>query len=275
MNVTEPILRIVPLDAVLLHEQIEQDRANQLYARFQGDWFLKNPPIVSPFANKYILLDGATRCTALKRVGCRDVVVQIVDYDAPGLKLETWNHLLVDLPVSEFLQTLQRVPGLSLQATTENHANALLVHRQSLGTLLLADGRAFALQTGLATLHDQVQLLNHIVAAYEGRGELYRVTHANLTQLVIEYARWSALIVFPRYHPDEIRQLALNGNKLPTGITRHIIPGRAMRINIPLDVLQSDDPIEKKNQWLAEWIALKRRERHVRYYHEPVFLFDE
>lgn len=275
MNATEPTLRIVPLNDVLLHEQIEQDRANQLYARFQGDWFLKNPPIVSPFADKYILLDGATRCTALKRIGCRDVVVQIVDYDAPGLRLETWNHLLVDLPVSEFLQTLYRLPGLSVQDTSRDQADALLAQRSSIGTLVLADGRAFALQTHSATLHDQVQLLNQIVAAYEGRGELYRVPHANLTQLVTEYARWNALIVFPRYHPDEIRQLALNGNKLPTGITRHIIPGRAMRINIPLDVLQSSDTLEKKNQWLAEWIKLKMRERHVRYYQEPVFLFDE
>lgn len=275
MNASDPILRIVPLNDVLLHEQIERERVEKLFARLQGDWFLKNPPIVSQSADKYILLDGATRCTALKRIGCRDVVVQIVDYHAPGLLLETWNHLLVDLPLSEFFQTLDRLPGLTVQDTPRDQADTLLAQRSSIGTLVLADGRAFALQTHSATLRDQVQLLNQIVAAYEGRGELYRVPHANLSHLVTEYARLSALVIFPRYRPEEICQLAHNGSKLPTGITRHIIPGRVMRVNIPLDVLQSDDTLEKKNQWLAEWIRLKMRERHVRYYQEPVFLFDE
>ncbi len=275
MNVTEPILRIVPLNAVLLHEQIERDRVDKLFARLQGDWFLKNPPIVSQSADRYILLDGATRCTALQRIGCRDVVVQIVDYEAPGLMLETWNHLLVDLPLAEFFQTLDRLPGLTVQGTSRAQADWLLAHRASIGTLVLADGQTFALCSPSTTLHDQVQLLNHLVAAYEGRGELYRVPHTNLSHLVTEYARLSALVIFPRYRPAEIQQLALNGSKLPAGITRHIIPGRVMRLNIPLDVLQSHDPLEKKNQWLAEWIKLKMRERHVRYYQEPVFLFDE
>jgi hypothetical protein len=274
MNVTDVTLRIVPLADVLLHEHVEQDRVEKLLVRFTGDWFLKNPPIVSPYQNKYILLDGATRCTALKKLHCRDVVVQIVDYETPGLMLETWNHLLIGLPLAEFFHALERIPGLQLRDTDLAEAEDALAERRSIGVIVCADGRVCALHS-TTTLRDQVHLLNDIVAAYEGRGELYRVAHTDVDRLREEYARMSALIVFPRYQPDEIRRLALNGSKLPTGITRHIIPGRAMRINIPLDVLQSDDPLDKKNQWLAEWVKLKMRERHVRYYQEPVFLFDE
>ena len=124
-------------------------------------------------------------------------------------------------------------------------------------------------------LEKQAQLLNQIVAAYEGRGEMYRVAHTDVERLVAEHGRLSALIVFPRYRPDEIRRLALNGSKLPMGVTRHIIPGRALRINIPLDVLRRDDPLEQKNMWLDEWMKAKARERQVRFYQEPVYLFDE
>ena len=113
-----------------------------------------------------------------------------------------------------------------------------------------------------------------MVAAYAGRGELYRVAHTDVERLLAEHGRLSALVVFPRYHPDEIRRLALNGSKLPMGVTRHIIPGRALRINIPLDVLSGDDPLDQKNAWLDEWKA-KMRERRARFYQEPVFLFDE
>jgi len=268
-------LRVVPLRDVLLHEQIEPKRVARLIERLETDQLLKNPPIVVESSGKYILLDGATRITALKRVGCRDAVVQIVDYDAPGLVLETWNHMLIDLPLREFFVALRQLPSLRVEPTTFAEAADALARRASIGTLLLSDGAVFALRLPRAPLADQARTLNQIVAAYEGRGEMYRVAHTDLECLLAENARLSALIVFPRYQPDEIRQLALNGSKLPMGITRHIIPGRAMRINIPLHVLRAGEPLEQKNAWLDEWTKIKMRERHVRFYQEPVFLFDE
>lgn len=276
MNAKELTLRVVRLDDVLLHEQIEKKRVERLVQRLEEDQFLKNPPIVSEYNGKYILLDGATRVTALKQIGCRDVVVQVVDYEAPGMTLETWNHMLLGAPVDELFRSLRAVPGLTVESTLAENANAALDRRETIGTLLLADGQAYALRAvGDGKLEQQAKLLNQVVAAYEGRGEMYRVAHTDVERLLAEHGRLSALIVFPRYRPDEIRRLALNGAKLPMGVTRHIIPGRALRINIPLGVLTRDDPLEQKNAWLDEWMKTRMRERHVRFYQEPVFLFDE
>lgn len=268
-------LRVVSLRDVLLHEHIELQRVERLMARLQEDQLLKNPPIVVESESRYILLDGATRITALQRIGCRDVVVQIVEYDAPGLQLETWNHLLIDLPLDEFFATLRRISDLRIEPTVWEGAEAALAQRASIGTLVLSDGLVYSLRATGATLAEQTRVLNQVVAAYEGRGEMYRVAHTNLERLLAEHARVSALMIFPRYRPDEIRHLALNGSKLPTGITRHIIPGRAMRINIPLDLLRADEPLAQKNAWLDTWMKTKMRERQVRFYQEPVFLFDE
>ncbi|MBI3535945.1 MAG: ParB N-terminal domain-containing protein, partial [Chloroflexi bacterium] len=99
MNAKELVLRIVSLNDVVLHEQIENKRVEKLIERLKQDRLLKNPPIVSEFQDKYIVLDGASRTTALRQMNCRDVVVQIVDYTAPGIVLETWNHMLLDAPV--------------------------------------------------------------------------------------------------------------------------------------------------------------------------------
>ena len=275
MNAKELTLRIVRLDNVLLHEQIEKNRVERLVQRLEEDQFLKNPPIVTEHHAQYILLDGATRVTALKRVGCRDVIVQVVDYDAPGIVLETWNHMLLDAPVDELFRSLRQLPGLRLEQTTASTAGAALDRRDAIGALLLGDGQAYALRLDDDALEQQAQMLNRVVAAYEGRGEMYRVAHTNVERLLAEHGRLSALVVFPRYRPDEIRRLALNGAKLPMGVTRHIIPGRALRINIPLDVLQRDEPLERKNAWLDEWMKAKLRDRQVRFYQEPVFLFDE
>ncbi|MBI5030540.1 MAG: ParB N-terminal domain-containing protein [Chloroflexi bacterium] len=269
-------LRVVHLDDVLLHEHTERQRVKQLVERIQLDQLLKNPPIVVPHADKYILLDGATRVTALKQLGYPDVVVQVVDYAMPGLALETWNHLLMGLPVSEFLDALRQIQGLQIVSTTQDDAEDALNRRTSVATLVLPDGQVFSLRLiDAQTLTTQIDLLNQVVAAYEGRGELQRIAHADVLKLAQSKLAWNALVIFPRYQPGDIRALALNGHKLPTGITRHIIPGRAMRINIPVELLQSADSLEQKNAQLGEWMQAKLRERRVRYYHEPVFLFDE
>lgn len=276
MNAKGLTLRVVRLDDVLLHEQIEKKRVARLAQRLEKEQFLKNPPIVTEYQSKYVLLDGATRVTALRQIGCGDVVVQVVDPAGPGMALEAWNHLLVDAPVDELFRALRELPGVVIEPTTLEHAQAALDSRASISALLTKDGRAYTLRAaGERKLEQQAQLLNRVVAAYEGRGEMYRVAHTDVERLVSEYGRLSALFVFPRYQPEEIRRLALNGAKLPMGVTRHIIPGRALRLNIPLDVLRRDEPLDQKNAWLDEWMKTKLRERHVRFYQEPVFLFDE
>jgi len=275
MNAKELCLRIVHLDDVLLHEEVERKRVEKLTARLNQDRLLKNPPIVSQFDSKYIVLDGATRTTALRRIHSRDIVVQIVDYLNPGITLETWNHMLLDAPAQEIFDAIKDLPDLFVEKTSAAEAERALDHRESIASVMLADGRVYSLCAKDNSLTEQARMLNHVVAAYEGKGEMYRVGHTDVEQLVAEHGRLSALIVFPRYRPEEIQQVALNGSKLPMGITRHIIPGRALRINIPLDILESDQTLEEKNAWLDEWLKERMRERHVRFYQEPVFLFDE
>jgi hypothetical protein len=63
---------------------------------------------------------------------------------------------------------------------------------------------------------------------------------------------------------------------LPAGITRHLIPGRALRLNVPLDrMADTEHSLEEKNRWLEEWLRDKANQRQVRYYEEPTILLDE
>jgi hypothetical protein len=48
--------------------------------------------------------------------------------------------------------------------------------------------------------------------------------------------------------------LARSGAALIAGITRHLIPRRALRINLPLDVLRRPQSLAEKNLWLADWM---------------------
>jgi hypothetical protein len=62
---------------------------------------------------------------------------------------------------------------------------------------------------------------------------------------------------------------------LPAGLTRHLIQGRALRLNYPLSELKSDDDLDAKNARLKEWMTDKLTTKEVRFYGESTFLFDE
>jgi hypothetical protein len=118
-------------------------------------------------------------------------------------------------------------------------------------------------------------LLNLLVDAYKSRFRFYRTATDQLEQILSYYDQVIAVVVFPRYEPAEIIELARNGARLPAGITRHIIPYRALRVFIPLEIMAAPLSLEEKNAWLADWFRRKLAAREIRVYEESVVVFDE
>lgn len=111
--------------------------------------------------------------------------------------------------------------------------------------------------------------------AYIEAGLISRALTRNIRQLKHEYEDMIALVVFPKYEVDQVMQLAQAGRRLPAGITRFIVPGRILRVNIKLSVLKSELSLRDKNRWLQEYLIDRQREGRIRYYAEPVYLLDE
>lgn len=278
MEAKELKLSIVPLHAVLLHEEIEHKRVEKIKARLGADRILKNPPIVTEVRDRdvtrYVVLDGASRTTALRELNVPDVLVQIVDYHSPDLRLESWNHLLLDLAPAALRRELDEVTCVAMVEMDEAQAERELAERTILGYVKFNDGHIAGLRCA-SDIATQAHALSEVVRSYESKVELYRVTSSDFEAHLADPSRLAAIMVFPKYKPEEIVQLALNGGRVPMGITRHIIPGRALRVNLPLDVLESTQTLEEKNAWFDRWLEAKMKNRNVRFYQEPVFLFDE
>lgn len=278
MDASDLNLKIVSLQTVLLHEEIEYKRVDKLVERLRTDRVLKNPPMVAQSDDngtpRYIVLDGASRSSALRKLNVPDILVQIVDYFSPQVKLESWNHLLLDITPTDLRRELDDTSCIAMVEMDEPQAHQELEDRKILGFLKFSDGIVAGLRCS-SDLAEQAAALNDVVRAYEYKAELYRVSGTNLEQRVGDHKRVCAVMVFPRYKPEEIIKLALSGARVPMGITRHIIPGRALRVNLPLDILESDESLEEKNRWFDGWVDEKIKNRNVRYYQEPVFLFDE
>jgi hypothetical protein len=273
-----PKLLILAADALILHEDVDVRRVEPLVERLQVDGFLKNPPIAAPIdcplgcQGRHVILDGANRTTALWKLEAPHHLVQVVDYHE--VELDTWGHLVTGISREVFTQSLSKA-GLELESTTREDARERLARREIAASITAPDGYVFAVR-GAGSLASETQALRRLASVYNGRSVIHRVKTDRMADLLPYYDDVTALIRFPSYEPEDILRLADDGHKLPTGITRHVIHGRALRVNMPLSLLMDEHrTTEQKNQWLRDWIKQKLAQREIRYYQESTFLFDE
>ena len=278
MDPTEPRfphLRIVPTARLLLHEECDPERVERLGHLLGADRMLRNPPIAAPLEDgTYVVLDGANRVTALRHLGVPDQVVQVVDYDDPGVQLDTWAHLLRD---DGFLvQHVASSAGAwrALEAADVHAGLAPGLETCPLACGIITPNGAFGLPAG-GPLAERVRAVAQIVAGYTGRTTIYRVRATDLETSAGRYGQAAALVVFPRLTKPGIRTIARLPEKLPTGISRHIVPLRALRVNVDLALLRAPEPLEVKQARLDEEIRARLLAHRVRHYPEATVLFDE
>jgi L-serine kinase (ATP) / ParB family transcriptional regulator, heme-responsive regulator len=273
-------LRVLPMNLLVEHEFNDIQRTAPLAKRLEAEGVLKNPPIVTPIGDgdpRYVVLDGANRTTALSSLGYPHILAQVVKYEEPTVTLTTWHHLIADWQPEAFIQALSGVEGVDLFAIDHLHARAALARRECLIYAVTVNGKVHVARPKIPGLfvHEQNQLLNALVDTYKERGRLQRVMTDSIDEARRVYPGLTGLVVFPKYDAFEVLALARDGELLPTGLTRHLIQGRVLRVNYPLADLKTDEPVEVKNGRLQEWLRRKMSSREVRFYGETTFLFDE
>lgn len=269
-------LRFIALADALAHELDDPLRVKELAALIQRDGVLRHPALVAELGEQYLVLDGATRFSALRALGVRDVLAQVVDYADPAVQLSEWHHVIVGLPPNRLLAELADVEAVSLHPVPPAQAKRELALRQILACVVMANGQHYAVVAdGQPSLAQQAHQLCQLAEVYRGAAEVHRTVELDLPALLTEYPSLSAVILYPRFTPGEVAALAQSEAKLPMSITRHVIAGRALGLNIPLDLLSDAKSLAEKNAWLETLLRDRLRVNKVRLYEEPVFLFDD
>jgi hypothetical protein len=284
-----PDLRIVAMDAILLHEEPDPRRRDAIEDRLRSERVLKHPPIVAdPGDGRFVVLDGANRVTAMRNLGIKHIPVQVVRLDDPNLEIRSWHHAVERLDRSFFLRALgtnggMEVLGAHVWIGTGAAANSAA---DSLGGSLRAilNGHVCAVTfpagdsiavNSAASVFGRVSALERITRLYRDRPVFDRVSYTNLDDLRSHYPGFTALVSFRPFRRDEIMEVVRAGRVLPAGLTRIILPKRALGIDMPLDLLEQPVALERKNRSLRELIQRKVEERSIRFYEEPTFRFDE
>lgn len=274
-----PHLRIVPTASIHLHEEFDEQRAVALGAKMRKQAILTNPPIVAPIPHKreYVVLDGANRVTAASRIGLPTLLVQLVDYDDAEIVLSNWAHVVRRFPAARFFAEAQALYGARIDAApfadarralSAGHASCFFHHKER-GTFVMR--RVARRGSDIA----EVKALRDITGIYKDRASILRIPLT--AESAKEWAGYDGFVVaFPTFtKADIVRCAVLPDDRLPTGISRHTIPLRALRVNLPLSVLRSPKSLAEKNRALDAFVARKARANSIRLYSEPTFIYDD
>lgn len=263
-----PDLRIIPVASLYPHEEHDSQRSMPLIEAMREAAVLMNPPIVTPLDDEhYIILDGANRCFTFEHLGYPHILVQVVHYHSGTVLLDVWQHIISGWNVETFLQQVRELDEVALMNGAYDSAVAQLV---------LPDESRYSVHYPAQSVLERNGLLRQLVSLYQTQATLDRTAIREPHQLIPLYPDAIAVVIFPHYQPEDILEAARRRAYLPPGISRHIIQGRAIRVNYPMEALRDEvTSLEEKNEALREWMQQKFARRQVRYYAESTYQFDE
>jgi hypothetical protein len=197
-------------------------------------------------------------------------VAQVVDYkDEHTVQLRTWCHA-AGRALSDLLREAAAIPDISITPLSPlGEVDAL----RTPGTIavLLTPTEQYAVRRDIAAATPRAAQLRHFVDLYEGSLTRIDCDPDGIEDAVRELALEDTLVAFPPFFRSDVVAMALRGIHIPAGITRHVIlEGRALRVNVPLDLLDGSRDLTEANAALDQHLV----PMHPRFYQEPTLLFD-
>ncbi len=264
----QPDLRIVLTETLHPHEEHDSQRSRPLMERLASETVVINPPIVAPMgASQYLVLDGANRFHAFSHLGYPHILVQVAPYESGYVELKTWRHLVCDWHADTFIEHIKQLSDIQI---IEGQHSSAIAH------LIFPDNTILGLVSPIENTHERNAALRQVVSIYQQNATLQRTALAEPSDIWLLHPTAIAIVEFPHYQPADIIAAARYNAYIPPGISRHIIQGRALKVNYPLSLLRDETTsLSEKNEQLRVWIQDKLATRQIRYYAESSYLFDE
>ena len=252
-----PELQVVALEQILPHEETDPLRVETLLRRLEMEQIQANPMVCfqAP-GGELILLDGATRTEALRRLGLKHAVVQLVD--PAQVTLETWHHVVRACPPAELLSALRERDDLTL------------VGDEGPPLVRLAMEAHTVFGEGVSPNATLVAL----AGTYLGHWSVARVTDPHPDTVAARFPDWSAIVEFPILTRHDVVKAAIGQDLLPAGVTRFLVPGRALGLDLDLSLLMRGSR-EEMQAAVEDLLQRRAQEGRIRRYEEPVVVLDD
>lgn len=246
-----------PLDSIILaspdtvspHELAVERHVSELVAEILADGNVRHPIIAAAAGSRYVLLDGTHRLAALQSIGVKRVPLQL--FAPEDVDFASWAKTVVH----------RRGSGAVLDSPLgwrrgDDPTAAVRV--------LAHDGHAWHSNTGATTLKERARVLGTVLSSISDADEVRTSVpfHAKA-------GPDSFVLVFQPWSLEDVLELARQGLRLPSGLTRVIVSGRVLNLRVPLEMLGAE-PLDS-SAWTAFISAARRR---ARVYDEPTIQVD-
>lgn len=246
-------LRLVEPRCLILHEAHDEARLARLKERIVSEGEQRNPVVASPYGDRFLVLDGAHRVRAMDELGARFVLVQVVE---PPERAEGWGHVVrgmgtFDPDDADGLVVGEEMGGEAVAEIETSRGETVAVRSREAGSL--ARSRAM---WGLQ-------------ARYPEEAAVRRVE----PDVAVRLSGGEALIRYRPFAPEELVEIVGSGAVLPAGVTRFRVRERVLGVRYPLGRMMDGEP-RARNVELRRFVSERWAENRVRYYREPVVLFE-
>lgn len=261
------LLEVISIDNILVHEELDPSNSKELVKFLQKSQTLSNPIIVASLGGKkYLQLDGMNRIYSFKTLGIKTITAQIVDYNnQEEIELSSWLHIF-NGDMKKFIDFIEKDKSLIVTQGKMDQVGHRYIKEEDFGrlcTVVTNKKEVYFISTG-GNFSEKIKRMNYLVSFYKNelsRGALpYTLNSDSVKNFFKQYPSDNIIVIFPTFTPQQVIESAKSGVLLPTGITRHLVKGRVLNINLPLSIFDNKKSLAEQNKKQDE-VLLKKRSR--------------
>jgi hypothetical protein len=251
-------LDIRPTKDVLSHEQTISKNLKRLKEGMLNIGHLVDPLVVDDKTN--VVLDGNHRLKVLEIIECPYSACQVVDYSSPEIKVGTWLPAIKKKP--EEILGIENLKSEKVDADAGKDA----IDELKAPFMLMSKGSkdAYLLNPGSYKLREMVEEQVFVLSLLNGE----KMTYIPECELDDYVNRGYTVLSRRCYTKEEIIKAAKDHAPFPPKSTRHLIPGRIIRLNMKLGWLHME--LENAKLELKRMLEKRAYNGNVRKYFEPV-----
>jgi len=266
-------LKLVPINNLITYEDFDPSRTNKLVKSMSYSKVFFNPLTVGDIGRKdrYLVIDGANRLEALKKLKASYAFVQIVDYlGSEELELKANEHYL-NCSTDDFIKLMAQEGILIKNCSKRREATSVQINESNNTIIFLGDDLYTLEFTNHLNFSKCVDVLNKFVRSYKNKLDICRKSEAGDVS-----KNYSVIIKFVKFTTSDIIQIVAKRMHLESGITWHVINNAVIRFKVPIDLLITGfNGEEEANLFLQKIIKEKIEGSSVRRYMSNVYVCDE
>jgi L-serine kinase (ADP) len=252
-------LDVREVKSLLSHEQVISANLKRLKEAMLNIGHLVDPLIVD--SKTGLVLDGNHRLKVLEIIECQHATCQLVDYMSPKIKLGTWYPSISLSPEDIF-----KLDSIKHEKVDYEAGKEAIENLRAPFMVVSKNNECHLLNPGSYKLMEMVEEQNYIFSLIEKDAVDY------IPEEEFQENVQSGESVFYRrsYSKDEVVKAAQAHTPFPPKSTRHLIPGRIIRLNMKLGWLNRSR--EEAKSELHRMLTNRVYAGSVRKYYEPVIV---